>query len=181
MLGWRWKGTQRYIQECDTCQRNKYITTAPRGLLQPLPISSQVWEDISMDFITCLPQAKGFELIFVVVDRLSKYSHFIPLKCPYSARVLCTAYHPQMDGLTEVINCCLEIFLCCFITDQSQTWVVWLLWAEYWYNTSFHGSTSAAPFEAVYGRPPPVTYLVFYPVKLRSKQSVVTYWTVINT
>lgn len=194
------KMVQQFVMDCDICQRQKYMATAPGGLLQPLNIPEQVWDEVSMNFITGLPKSKGFEAVFVVVDRLSKYGHFIPLKHPYTARVVAevfikevvrlhgipssilsnrdpifvssfwrelfklqgtklkmsTAYHPQTDGQTEVVNCCLETFLRCFIADQPKSWVQWLPWAEYWYNTTFHMSTGTTPFHIVYGRPPPM-------------------------
>lgn len=63
-----------------------------------------------------------------------------------------TSYHLQTDGQTEVVNRCLETFLRFFIADQSKTWVLWIPWAKYWYNTTFHSSTGMTPFEVVYGR-----------------------------
>lgn len=76
-----WTGKRRTVREfivaCDVCQRHKSEQCAPTGLLQPLPVPNQVWEDISMDFIDGLPASKGKTTIFVVVDRLSKYAHFI--------------------------------------------------------------------------------------------------------
>lgn len=50
---------KEYIHRCLTCQQHKYLTTKPYGLLQPLPIPEQQWEDISMDFITHLPNSSG--------------------------------------------------------------------------------------------------------------------------
>ena len=74
------------MTNCTICQQAKTLNTSPAGLLQPLPIPAQVWEDISMDFITGLPNSGGYTAILVVVDRLSKYAHFMPMKSDYTAK-----------------------------------------------------------------------------------------------
>lgn len=84
-----WKGLKKevfaFVAACDTCQRNKTETVASPGLLQPLPIPERMWTDISMDFVEGLPVSQGKSVIFVVVDRLSKYVHFMALSHPYTA------------------------------------------------------------------------------------------------
>jgi len=66
-----------------------------------------------------------------------------------------TAFHPQTDGQSEVVNKVIAMYLRCVTGDRPRAWVDWLSWAEYCYNTSFHTALRATPFEVVYGRPPP--------------------------
>lgn len=66
-----------------------------------------------------------------------------------------TAYHPQTDGQTEVVNRGLECYLRCFAGDRPKQWSSWLPLAEYWYNTTFHSAIQSTPYEVVYGQPPP--------------------------
>jgi hypothetical protein len=68
---------------------------------------------------------------------------------------LSSAYHPQTDGQTEVVNKCLETYLRCFASEKQHQWAQWLPLAEWWYNTTYHTATRMTPFEAVYGQKPP--------------------------
>jgi len=73
-----------YVARCDTCCRVKAIHMKPAGLLQPLSVPEWKWEDVSMDFITGLPTTrKGNDSIWVIVDRLTKSAHFLPVKNTY--------------------------------------------------------------------------------------------------
>jgi hypothetical protein len=202
-LDFYWPGMRsdlkHYLKLCDTCQRNKAETVLPAGLLQPLPIPTRVWADVSMDFIEGLPLSNGFNVIMVVVDRLSKYAHFMALSHPFTAikvahifmtnvfklhglpcsivsdrdpiftssfwqelfrlegtqLAMSTAYHPQTDGQTEIVNKCVEHYLRCYAGKKPKTWSSWLAMAEYWYNTNFHASTKLTPFQVLYGVLPP--------------------------
>jgi hypothetical protein len=75
---------QQFVAECPTCQQAKLDRARYPGLLQPLPIPSMAWQSISMDFIDGLPMSKGKNGILVIVDRFSKYAHFIPLADPFT-------------------------------------------------------------------------------------------------
>jgi hypothetical protein len=66
-----------------------------------------------------------------------------------------TAFHPQTDGHSEVVNKVIAMYLRCVTGDSPCAWVNWLPWVEYCYNTSFHTTLRTTPFEVVYGHPPP--------------------------
>ena len=101
-----WKGMRKeikqWVRECLTCQRYKPDLAAYPGLLQPLPISDKVWSSISMDFIESLPKSQGKTVIFVVVDRLSKYAHFIALSHPFTALQVAQVF---MDTVYRFMVC----------------------------------------------------------------------------
>ncbi|GJZ78593.1 ty3-gypsy retrotransposon protein, partial [Tanacetum coccineum] len=65
-----------------------------------------------------------------------------------------TAYHPQSDGQTEVVNRGLEQYLRAMVTDHPTHWVRFLPWAEYCYNTTYHSSIKMTPYQALYGKVP---------------------------
>jgi hypothetical protein len=69
---------KRNVCTCDICQKSKPKCHALFGLLQPIPIPTQPFEVVSMDFILELPLSDGFDNIFVIVDKLTKYAIFIP-------------------------------------------------------------------------------------------------------
>ncbi|GAU45214.1 hypothetical protein TSUD_244190 [Trifolium subterraneum] len=126
-----------------------------------------VLTDISMDFISGLPKVQRVDTIMVVVDRLTKYAHFLPVKHPYTAKDIAELFIKEIvrlhgfpssiisdrdksNGQTEVVNRCLETYLRCLTGRQPKQW------AEYWYNTNYHASLKSTPFEALYGRVPRV-------------------------
>jgi hypothetical protein len=92
-----WSGMKadiaRFVAHCDNCQRIKAEHQRPAGLLQPLPIPVWKWDEIGMDFVVGLPKTqKGHDSIWVIVDRLTKVAHFLPVRTNYGGERLARLY-----------------------------------------------------------------------------------------
>ena len=101
----------------------------------------------------------------IVSDRdpifISKFWHeFFTL--PGTQLKMSSAYHPQTDGQTKVVNRCLEQYLRNFVHQWPSKWNPYLPWAEFWYNITFYVSIGMTPFQALYGRRPPI--ILIYPL-----------------
>jgi hypothetical protein len=90
---------QDLVRMCVVCQRYKSEHLHPAGLLLPLPVPQGVWTDVALDFMEALPRVRGKPVILTVVDRFSKYCHFIPLAHPYSAESVAQAFFTDIIRL----------------------------------------------------------------------------------
>uniref|UniRef100_A0A453QLK2 Integrase catalytic domain-containing protein n=1 Tax=Aegilops tauschii subsp. strangulata TaxID=200361 RepID=A0A453QLK2_AEGTS len=88
-----------YVAACAICKQAKPEHVKYPGLLQPLPVPKQAWEMVTLDFVEGLPTSKGFNSILVVVDKLTRYAHFIPLRHPFSSLQVAKAY---MDNVFKL-------------------------------------------------------------------------------
>lgn len=101
LFSWRGmpKSVHEFVQSCSVCQQAKPDRSRYPGLLQPLPVPDMAWQVISMDFIEGLPRSGRFNCILVVVDKFSRYAHFIPLAHPFSAADVAVAF---MDNVFKL-------------------------------------------------------------------------------
>nr|GEW37219.1 retrotransposon protein, putative, Ty3-gypsy subclass [Tanacetum cinerariifolium] len=136
-----WSGMKRdvatFVSRCLICQQVKIEHQRASGLLQPLDIPVWKWNEISMDFVTGLPRTQGrHDAIWVVVDRLTKSAHFLPIRKDYSVSKLAETFQQEIVRLHE----------------WTGNWDNYICLVEFAYNNSWHASIKCAPFEMLYGR-----------------------------
>lgn len=93
------KKVEEFIKTCTTCQVTKAKHIHIPGLLNPLEVPEMAWTHITMDFIEGLPKSDGKDVILVVVDRLTKYAHFIALSHPYTVEQVVKAFMDNVHRL----------------------------------------------------------------------------------
>ncbi|GJX20974.1 putative reverse transcriptase domain-containing protein [Tanacetum coccineum] len=163
-----------YVSRCLTCFKIKPVHQKTLRIFFKQPeIPEWKWEKITMDFVTKLPKSSsGHDTIWVVVDRLTKSAHFLPIREDYKTEKLAkiytneivarhgealgtklhmsTAYHPEINGQSEHTIQTLEDMLRACIMDFGGSWDAHLPLVEFIYNNNYHASIKCAPFEALY-------------------------------
>ncbi|GJX20669.1 putative reverse transcriptase domain-containing protein [Tanacetum coccineum] len=165
-----WPGMKKdidvYVSKCLTCLKVKAEHQRPFGLLQQPEILEWKWEGIAMDFVTKLPRtSSGHDTIWVIMDRLTKSAHFLPMREDYKMDRLARLY------LNEIVARHGVPILIISDRDSHFTSRLWQSMQEalrarldmsrlttlrplvrFSYNNSYHSSVRCAPFEALYGR-----------------------------
>ena len=107
-----------FVLQCDTCERCKHESVARPGLLQPLGVPDQDWANITMDFVEGLPRLEGKNYVLVVVDRLTKYNHFLSLSHPFTTQEVARLFLDNVVKLHGVPQTIIsdrdKVFTCLF-------------------------------------------------------------------
>jgi transposase InsO family protein len=208
MRTFAWHGMRKmvtdFVRSCDSCQRVKARRKAKDGELVLIVAGPKPWSTIGMVMITKFQSLSGFDSVLVVLDLLSKMSHFIPCREDVSSAVLAnlfrknvfrlhglpdkiisdrgatfvskfwqsllnslnvqsalsTAYHPQTDGQTEIMNQILEDYLQHFCSYYQDNWDKVLNMAEFSINNLDLSSLKVSPFFFSYGHHPRFNILI---------------------
>lgn len=132
------KTVQDYVAGCQVCQQAKPEHVKLPGLLQPLPIPAGAWKVICMDFIEGLPLSHNHNVILVVIDKFTKYAHFVPLHHPFTALTVAHEFMSnvyKLHGLPQTI-----------ISDRDKIFTS-RLWQELFRlsDTTLHMSSAYHP------------------------------------
>jgi RNase H-like domain found in reverse transcriptase/Reverse transcriptase (RNA-dependent DNA polymerase)/Integrase zinc binding domain/Chromo (CHRromatin Organisation MOdifier) domain/Aspartyl protease len=135
------RDTHAYIKKCLSCARNKPAMQKPYGMLSPLPVPEKPWDSVSMDFITDLPKTTNKnDAILVVVDRLTKMTHFIPCAISCTAQQACDLF---IQNVIRLHGCPSSI-----VVDRDPRWrsSFWQSWCQLvtihvGMSTAFHPQT----------------------------------------
>jgi hypothetical protein len=139
-----WSGlklaVENYVKQSLVCQFAKHSHQKAAGLLQPLPPPNAPWLDITMDFIEGLPTSEGANSILVVVDRLTKYAHFLPLRHPFTAASVSKVFIDNVVKLhgvpLTIISDRDRVFTCHFWRELIKA-----LGTKLNYSTAYHPQT----------------------------------------
>ncbi|KAA0053247.1 DNA/RNA polymerases superfamily protein [Cucumis melo var. makuwa] len=166
-----WSGMKQeiaeYVDRCFICQQVKPVRQRPGGFLNPLSVPEWKWEHITMDFLFGLTRtSSGHDGIWVIIDRLTKTTRYIPIKVTSTLDQLAslqkamgiglkfsTSFHSQIDGQSKRTIQTLEDMLRACVLQLKGSWDTHLPLMEFAYNNNYQSSIGMAPYEALYGRP----------------------------
>ncbi|GKC92318.1 putative reverse transcriptase domain-containing protein [Tanacetum coccineum] len=140
-----WPGMKKdiavYVSRCLTCLKVKAEHQRPSRLIQQPEIPKWKGEGIAMDFVTKLPKtSSGHDTIWLIMDRLTKSAHFLPMREDYKMDRLARFW----QSMQEALGTWLDMSTAYHPQTDSQM--------KFSYNNSYHSSVRRAPFEALYGR-----------------------------
>jgi hypothetical protein len=109
---------QTFVQQCQVCLQAKQDRSSYPGKLQPLEVPKSAWHTVSLNFVEGLPHSGTTDCILVVVEKFTKFAHFIPLSHPYTATTVATLFLSHVYRLhgfpTAVISDQDPVFTCHF-------------------------------------------------------------------
>jgi transposase InsO family protein len=193
---------EQFVENCRACRRATVPRDKKPGFLHPLLVPDRPWQHVTHDFKSFPKDKHGYDMIYVVVDRLSKQSVCIPCHKNVTARdmarmyithiyrwrgvpesmvsdrgpqfvsqfwdefcnilgikvKLSTAYHPQTDGQTEIMNQYIDQRLRPFVNHYQDNWSDLLPMMDHAQLTLPHDSTGISPFELNYGYEPRTSF-----------------------